>query len=96
VGPLRYDHQRRGALALLGSGGGASRRIIGRGDSPNRPGDWGQSPLPNFLSKNYQLSTINRFSDIYTQGFISAEDSRRYNFPGSTIPATAEFCFEII
>ena len=27
VGPLRYCHQTRGALALLGSGGGASRRV---------------------------------------------------------------------
>ena len=27
VGPPRYCHQSRGALALLGSGGGASRRV---------------------------------------------------------------------
>jgi hypothetical protein len=40
------------------------------------------------FSKNYQLSTtyyqlICRFSGIYIQEFISAEDSRRYNFKAS-------------
>jgi hypothetical protein len=37
------------------------------------------------LSKNYRQSTkdyqlLSRFSDVYIQEFISAEDSRRYNF----------------
>jgi hypothetical protein len=32
------------------------------------------------ISKNSQLSTTNWSPGIYIQDFISAEDSRRYNF----------------
>jgi hypothetical protein len=64
VVPLRDSHQSREALALLGSGGGASRRVIGN--------------LLTVIGCSIHLSLItvhiskkHRFSDIYTQEVFS-------------------------
>jgi hypothetical protein len=49
-----------------------------QGGSPNRLGDWGQSPL---LEISKELSALSRFAGIYIQVFgnKSAENSECYN-----------------
>jgi len=56
-------------------------RDVGRGGSPNRLGDWGQSPLPEISKERSALSLGTDFAGIYIQVFgnKSAENSGRYN-----------------
>ena len=57
-----------------------------RSDASARPIPWGlraievNRPYLNFERTRFSIRNLFWFSDIYIQVFISAEDSRRYNF----------------
>jgi hypothetical protein len=53
VVPLRYDHQNSAAAFAAEFWWRRLRAAItGSGGSANRHGDWGQSPLPQFLKEH--------------------------------------------
>jgi hypothetical protein len=56
VVPLRYCHQSREALALLGSSGAFVPRDVGKGRFTEPPWRLGQSPLPEILKELSALS----------------------------------------
>jgi cysteine desulfurase len=71
-----HENERRpgteNVVAIAGMAAAAEWTSRGRGDSPNRPGDWGQSPLPGIVEEQQQEKSLRdelwaRIADIFPE-----------------------------